>query len=242
MFVNRELWFSYPSSFNDPFDCSLQLHVKGTNGDILTYLKEWENEPDLKKKAYYDWLKQLDPSNEWKNDGLFNAAFNDRFNKIYNKSSFYCWTKNCESIPMFAYYADGHKGLCAEFEFPDNHEAVKDVFNVECIPNFPELNFLKLVNTEQFVRSLIATKASCWEHEKEWRVFRENKCEGAVKYKDSCLKRIILGVKTSQEHKDMIRSWLSDWKTEVKLARAKPSDKEFKLIIEDFDSIGRKND
>lgn len=244
MFVNRELWFSHPKNLNDPFDCNLSLHVKGTNQEVADYLNTMREKTGSPQNAVYQVPEHLDPQKEWVDDGTidFQRAFDDRYDKIYNRSSCYCWSTNGESIPMFAYYADGHKGLCAEFEFPDDHEAIKDAFRIECRPQFPELNFLKLVNdtTGQLVKSLIATKASCWEHEEEWRVFRDEIPEGNVKYEDSCLKRVILGAKTSQEHEQMVRSWLSNWKTEIILARAKPSKTEFKLIIEDFDSIGKK--
>lgn len=239
MFVNRELWFSYPNSFNDPFDCNLPLNIDGaTNKDVEDYYKKGASEENYK----HNMPQNFDPESLWENNGCFKEAFDNLRNKIYNQSSCYCWSTNEKSIPMFAYYADGHKGLCAEFKFPDNHEAVKDAFKIECIPNFPELNFLTLVKgtKEQLVKSLIATKANCWEHEGEYRVFRENTREGNVKYDDSCLKRIILGAKATKEYEMAVRNWLSDWKAKVQLARAKPSDKEFKLIIEDIGSIGGK--
>lgn len=40
IFKNNELWYSAPKDFNDPFDCNLRLHARGsTDEDWIEHLR-----------------------------------------------------------------------------------------------------------------------------------------------------------------------------------------------------------
>lgn len=69
-----------------------------------------------------------------------------------------CFSEKKDSILMWAYYANSHKGVCVEYDFSDeeNKSRVSRVLYVK-LRNFKSNNWYR-------------RKANCWRHEKEWRM------------------------------------------------------------------------
>jgi hypothetical protein len=124
IFEKRELWYSAPKDFNDPFDCNLPLNC--------------------------------------------------------DDSSVLCFSLIGDSIPLFSYYADGHKGICIEFSFsildmPSGISLAQQMFvrnkiiplGVDYSDKFPALNINKLYlyhDPRELARNLIGVKAECWDN------------------------------------------------------------------------------
>ena len=155
---------------------------------------------------------------------------------------------------MFSYYADGHTGICIEFSFsildmPCEYTLAQQWFgrariipiDVICQKDFPELNFLKLfeLNPQEMAKSLIGTKAENWEHEEEYRIFRDQMPAGAASFAPQILKRVILGAKTGDKEMNLVKGWLKEWPTPVILSKAEADTKAFKLNIRDVETVGR---
>lgn len=117
IFETKKLWFDAPAKFNDPFDCILRLHTDDATDE------EWT--------AYFDELKSISPSSvinleqakteKWwlTRPGFKETIGREQHRKHYEESSVFCLAKKGNSIPMFSYYADEHRGICIEFEFAD---------------------------------------------------------------------------------------------------------------------------
>ena len=83
-----------------------------------------------------------------------------------------CFSETWESIPMWSYYADSHKGVCMKYEF-----SLLDKSDITCKNICESLQKVwysqhRFLDTENgftpFVKSLE------WSHEQEWRLFRES--------------------------------------------------------------------
>ncbi len=176
---NSELFFSRPSKFNDPFDCSIRVDC-----DELS-------EEDV--YAVYDRKKiQLSPSDRlaWAHKYFSNGklrpqfaeevrqgmdeAFRMKVNQMRNGRGVACLSARADGITMWSHYANCHKGFCLEFD--PSQPPFCDAFQVRYaidVPAFPAVSFLLDDGNnvgDAFMR-MITTKAECWSHEEEWRIF-----------------------------------------------------------------------
>ena len=239
---DSELYYATPNTFNDPFDCNIKLNVKdSTEEEWIRYLDELIVQyPEHKHK-----LPSIKQEKAWEQlEGIGDATFKS----IYEESSVLCLSKRPDSIPMFSYYADDHYGIAIELQFndfnipcgiscgsssdPSSLYERKIVFHdVEYQPNLPELNFHRLRNSPQYVKSLIFTKFDCWKHEDEYRILRRNIASGSVSFPKQILTRIIFGSRTGDEEVDLVKSWLTSYKHTILLSKIQPSTKDFSLDI-----------
>lgn len=88
-----EIWLSTPSSFNDPFDCALDLYLDENNFGIDDILEDSIQKKCLGKEQYR------------------------------NTVCIRCFSEvdNLTSLRMWGYYADNHKGICLEYEMDGLH-------------------------------------------------------------------------------------------------------------------------
>lgn len=168
---NANFVYSRPSNFNDPFE--LRPIVK-FDGD--------------------DWHKENVFTNSNEINKLINLCrdFNDpnhmNGSHLIKRIFVACFSKTYDNTLMWSYYSDGHRGICYEFDIPDeiyNSMGFKDVIYVH---TRPEIN-IKLVNPLKRNESdnsainkesndfsqLVTFKSIVWSHEKEVRVYYNDK-------------------------------------------------------------------
>lgn len=250
IFEKRELWYSAPEDFNDPFDCNLPLNCDGSSD------KEIED-------SHVGMAKMLGrPLSSDELNGMTDIVKSGRINPLlvkwrkdcYVDSSVCCFSRLGDSIQMFSYYADGHKGICIEFSFsildmPCGYGLAQQRFvRGKIIPlgvvysdEFPELNINRLVlnhDPKALARNLIGVKAKHWEHEEEYRIFRDQIPAGPVPFAPQILKRVILGAKTDDDKMALVKGWLKEWPTPVILSKAEADAKSFTLNIRDVETVG----
>lgn len=251
IFRKNELWYSLPKDFNAPFDCNLRLHTRGsTDDDWIQHLRGIPNKTPEEVQATELAIKRR----SWRNNEGFQNIGQMRHEETYRKSSVLCFSKIGNSIPMFSYYGDSHRGIALEFEFSEDDlpcavdyrapngypYAGKIVFaDVKYPENYPELNFHRLSRTAQgrldMITNMIFTKHHEWEHEAEFRIFRHRLSAGLAKFERTQLKRIIFGCNTSINDEKLVKDWLKNWPNEVKFAKCYQSDTSFELDIRDID-------
>lgn len=233
IFDQAALWFDKPSNFNDPFDCNLKLWTSKTPEHIVNQaraeaLKNWSGFPHEIVNSVVDTVVA--------NPAIANRTFEQHREYIYEKSSVFCWATRGDNIAMFAYYAADHTGICLEFDLEHRHEAAR-VMSVEYENKLPELDYSKITETDQLVKSLLLTKARCWDHEEERRVVRQGIGPGLVHFPKEALIRVIFGCRATDDDITLVKSWMANWSTPVILAKAKPDEADFRLMIEDFETV-----
>ncbi len=244
-----EIYYATPKDLNDPFDCNLKLHANDSPDT------EWEGYIDnliIKYPAREAQLRQIKHDKSWLSHPELRQVGKINSRTIYEESSVFCLSKKPNSIPMFSYYADEHRGLALEFSFsdievpcgipfgdintPDSWYDRKVIFrDVEYQSHFPELNYIRLNGFPQLTISLMFTKYIEWCHEEEFRIFRRKVPASTVVYDKRLLTRIILGARTEDKDIDLLKSWLHVHPTPVILSKAVPSTSSFDLFVNDVE-------
>jgi hypothetical protein len=249
IFKKAELFYARPSSFNDPFDCNLRMHVEdSTDADWEAYLDAMA----LRSPSRAPRLMAMKAAKEWRTNPAIGAGIGaNTLKDHYDLSSVLCLARKGNSIPMFSYYADSHRGIAIEFTFsyeevpcgyPFGNGAIpyggSVLFDVVKYPKgFPELNYHRLYGTEAMVKNLLFTKAPEWSHEKEFRIVRRKVPQGNVSFDRKLLTRVIFGCATTAKDIGLVKDWLKGWPSKVVLSKAKQSSDKFELHVEDFDEV-----
>ena len=140
-----------------------------------------------------------------------------------------------DSVPMWSYYADGHKGVCLRFRVDDAF--IRWAFGtggllikVHYSHEYPHVNFFE-ASDEELARALIGTKAIEWKHEGEWRLVMPATA-GPVAYPRENLDGIILGARAGKADRDFVRKLVGERTPRPLLFNARPAEASFALKIE----------
>ncbi len=247
---SRRLFYATPTSFNDPFDCNLRLHANNsTDDDWIGYIDALI----VQDPGRRDQLTVVKDRRLWTTHPELCDFGIDARRTIYEESSVLCLARRPDSIPMFAYYADDHHGIAVELEFsdieipcgipcgdlsdPENLYERKITFDdIEYLSDLPELNYHRLYDNRQLVKSLMFTKFDGWRHEEEFRVFRKGISASSVEFPAEMLKRVIFGARTGSAEVDLVKHWLGSHGHPVILAKAEVSVGTFGLNVSDFET------
>ncbi len=182
---------------------------------------------------------------------VISDTFETQLKSIASKIIVTCFSKNYNEILMWSHYADGHKGVCFEFEF----ENTQDFFEVTYNKKRKKLNLKELLyrifymmnqNEQTSGEALIKllsfpyiVKYKDWNYEEEVRCIKplSEGLEELSKGKYLCsiegkINKIFLGCNISKENEDKIRSFCKEKGIEViKTKISETSD--FKLLFEE---------
>ncbi len=184
----HKLWMGNPLNFNDPYDCAAQLSLTGrTQFLINTFLSQL-----LKKNMNLDTdanhinpevtnllineLKNKMGKQKWENQEAANFFLNLTFKQLIRYKSVACFNPSNQSVTMWSYYSDYHKGFCIAYDSDDlkkigtlNPVSYSDDFNIFYVTMNTNLND-KDSYFKKVIDKLILTKASGWSQEHEWRL------------------------------------------------------------------------
>ncbi len=146
---NHSLKLTDPTKFNDPFETKIDYEKS-----LITtgFRKPWE---------YYEKSIDLDVLH------LDNQLF-----ETLSSYRVVCFSQSDSDILMWAYYGEGHSGICFEFEPQKDLNFFSGMRKINYKEN---LENIKSYRGELFFDDVIWSKAKCWEHEHEWRVVKEQK-------------------------------------------------------------------
>lgn len=233
IFTSRSVWCDKPAAFNDPFDCNLPLHCSSVPTNVMDQARAQilREQPGIPEAHL-----QMALNHASRQISVLEGTISTERHLIYHESSVFCWATQGNSIPMFSYYADSHRGICLQFKLEHRHPLAL-AMEVEYEEQFPNLDYSQITGTDQLVKSLILTKAKCWSHENERRVFRRNVPPGKETFPAESLVRVIFGCRCQETDIDLVKGWLSGWPSPVILAKAKPNVDSFSLVIDDFETL-----
>lgn len=175
-----ELWLSNAKLFNDPYD-SLPLE------NMRSKPQYDRSNPDERKLAMEEYEKQM--QSDTKAYGIQNSIFVCCFSEV-----------DISNLHMWSYYADEHKGFCAEYSLKkllDNGvEIFPVVYTKSWNANKDNLDF----NTQ-----VALIKSDEWKHEKEWRVvcISSNDCnKSGIKIPSVMPEAIYVGCRDMEHNAD----------------------------------------
>lgn len=173
---NHNLKFSNVDLVNDPFECSIDFNSSLSTIGFLAYYPHTTPLIDLQK----DWRE-------------------------HSKSlRIACFTTDPASVLMWAYYADGQKGICIEFDpskdplFFENH--LRQVKYESQMPT------IKRYCDDLDYSDILVTKSAQWKHEQEWRVIRDDLRGDFYPINPAAITGIIWGCSTARYYNDTAKS------------------------------------
>jgi hypothetical protein len=170
MLFTKQVWFSKPSAFNDPFDCHLNFDPSIPEEKYEKCLR-WQLKREGRSQSQIDEdIKKLVSE-----DGVVTEDAKRIIHEIaestldvINRIGVLCLTESHVDATMWAHYADNHKGLCLGLSI--STEASPE--RVSYVAEAPIVNFSELLEDKQDDNEYkwIFSKHHDWRNEKEWRV------------------------------------------------------------------------
>jgi len=192
------LKFSNPLSFNDPFDCDINLlefDFDECNQEISDDMEKIKQ--GLSKTWGTDMINTIDSISKAKLEEIYK---NSQLNKI-QRSSICCFSRIYNSTTMWSHYADNHKGVCLVFDpFVENpfKDFKSDRFTEGTVDydNYKPVNYLK--SKRDGIKKLFLTKSKDWKHEEEFRyiIFEDY---GFFSFEGNFLKGVIFGLRVNDK-------------------------------------------
>lgn len=232
MILKRELQFTNPYYFNDPFDCHPGL-FNTINPPKKPY--DWPPADFLKLKAETD-LKNM-RCETWVS----------------------CLSKTYDNILLWSYYTN-HKGVCIGLNQDALDRSLRGDLGLICNAMRFDVEYKRVIEmrpnyfkSEQgALRYLLTSKSDVWQHEKEvryciykphpwlpWRINRPVKDEEVVDTKEvryypaidsSCFQSVYLGCRISDEDKNRVLVALKKLACEVEIYQMEIDPYRFELV------------
>ena len=223
------LYFAPPLSFNDPFDCRAPYDFTANRQEVERYFARAGQRqlPGASRKTRRGIVKER--LNAYRRDPDIKQFVMERHReRVTEEVGMLCLTSKRNDILMWSHYADGHSGICLEFD--TKHEFFGRALPVRYLERRPAINPFRQ-SYEEMLDAAILTKAQHWEYEDEWRIIEYNSGPGIYGYPPAALTGIILGTRISDSQALEIENLIKQERPPVKLYRAKSDDQLYAVGI-----------
>lgn len=200
---NNQLFIPTKNGLNDP------------NESCISLKQVYE---DLERYRHLTAVEYMDSSLKEKAVSLktHTEATINILNNIVNDIGIFSLTKRYDIECMWAYYANGHKGFCIEYDARVLRNCFKDknIFinnfevkysNERITPNSDEFMLLTKSNGIDVLRGIFASKSKSWEQEEEVRyTLQPIKESQYIDIPDNAVTGIYIGARCSDFDKNLI--------------------------------------
>jgi hypothetical protein len=219
---NKQLWFSSPKNFNDPFDCNINLiDFQPSEEQIKTVINE-------KVQRNRKTRRQEIQKNK-RNAYRIRNQFAEQLNEMFQNSGICCFSEKYENILLWSHYAENHRGICLGFNRGISKIATMSG-KVQYRDNYEKALFFGMKG--EAIYHLVFTKSKDWSYEQEIRAVRILS-NGKTDFDICHLTEIIFGCKTEksviQEMKKIIFNLGT---THINFKQAKQTKSSFNLSFE----------
>ena len=231
--LNKEIFFSDPDRFNDPFDSEYSLNLPS---NILNRAMDYANKlvlNEMEKRspkeatwirvALLDIIRQNDE--DYLKYYLVKILANLRlFNKI--NIGIYSMSSINNNILMWSHYARNHTGICIGFD--SNIHPFSNAQNVSYTNQYYQFNS-KTFKNKKYVLEPFLRKSSHWRYEKEYRIISEEG-GGLIQFNPKAIKRIYFGCRSSNHTIKMVQLLVSKYPQKIYLYKLEKSLSKYTLI------------
>ncbi len=198
---DHSIWFAPSTQFNDPWDAGGALSILRTSAAIEEpILKLLFGEEECAK------VSLLPEEERYK-------RIEDKLREAFSILRFACFTKRHDSNPMWAHYADNHRGVCLEFRFmrppPEGSDAARlgvgFLMDPAFVGHYPvrysnDFAQVAAINDIGSAIQILHTKHPDWSYEQEVRFIKLGDPNfpgegGTVSFYKTSLTKVILGCK-----------------------------------------------
>lgn len=211
LLLHSELYFASYTEFNDPLDCRITLDFKASTLKREHYWRQsagrfFPGMPRSQRKAEVSRMVSLSQTAKGR-EHLQELCFQE-----LAKRGIACLSKPPDSVLMWSYYGDGHKGIAIRFNMdPRQLIGLPGLWfpaEVHYSEKLPCINFYD-ADAFDLAQGMFGTKAKAWEHESEWRIVLLNRT-GIVRIPPRIIDGVILGLRTDEDSERKIRQWVKE--------------------------------
>lgn len=170
----REVFYSAPSKFNDPFDCRLQFADERILVADLRRLIHSEVSIKQGTQKANEVAMNLNPQLQKLPQAEIRSSLQAALRHQFENRGVCCFSEVCDNLLMWGHYANGHRGFCLEFD--TSYPLFYRVHPVTYSANLPLVSVRESIyddGLEPMFRAAVLTKSVDWSYEKEWRVLHE---------------------------------------------------------------------
>lgn len=222
--LNGTVYLAGPKDFDDIFDSKCYFseigEAEGTAGGFIFMKAVSERHPSV-RETDNDISRSL---------RVYESAIKNMNEENDEKFGITCFTQKNDNIPMWAYYADEHKGICIEYDFSNlgEFEKLKYLFLPVIYAKPDEVNQYKNFEIKEnsgyatVIRNALV-KSKDWSFEKEWRMIKffnkkkGEKVEKIDRLESVKIKKIYFGCNTPKEAKIVISNIVEKNNLEIEL-------------------------
>lgn len=166
---------------------------------------------DSKMYEVFDFIEKSGPPKNIAKDNYAKIV-----DQVRTKLGIFSLSKTVFNELLWAYYANGHKGFCIEYDFEQLKKSISkghlhSIFNVQYKNDIPEFSINSitdnLVDDTQFLKCLIATKSMAWEREEEIRITLYS--SGLLGISPESVTGIYFGFRMPESDKELIKASLA---------------------------------
>ena len=168
------------------------------------------------------------------NNGLPKNRAKDNYTKIIAQArtelGIFSLSKTVINELLWAYYTNGHKGFCIEYDFEQLQRSLSNghlhsVLNVQYKNDTPEFSINNMANilgdSIQFLKCLIATKSMAWEREEEIRITLYS--SGLFEISPESVTGIYFGLRMAESDKELVKNSLKGRNIKYYQMKLKPN-------------------
>ena len=208
---SNKIWCSVACNFNDVFDCNISIDEKSFTKSTF---QQVNNEELPEETPYYYYV--LEKTEKHINN------IKSAFKSVIEQMGVSCFSESCQSLLMWAHYANNHCGFCVEYDM------VKITLKSFDIKNMHK-DMFKL-----FIKSA-SSKSKEWNYEKEWRIllpYTVFKKDGWREKEGGLIdmippSSIILGCQATSDFENQVKEYCENSK--INLYKMEKDEYEYKL-------------
>lgn len=245
--INKRMYFSLQSEFNDPFDCLPKFSLIACKNDGVQYwsellrLGELYNNPSISEIELEAKIKNTlngrsHPSIEWLKD--YEQEREQGIGERLKGIRICCFAKSPRNQMLWAHYASNHCGVVFQFRtkyMADGETGKRKMFPVTYYKkpiSLPEyIKFFKrgIDDPLEYARFQYCSKSQEWSCENEVRLFSRQKY---VHFPEQMLSGVIFGIKTPDSIIEKFKNGIIDWNVKPIFFKEKENQAKHKQLFE----------
>jgi hypothetical protein len=232
--VQRQIWISKPSDYNDPFDCKINLENITTH-EQLKVLEDASDElinqqfrdagTSMRQKTNFinpDYLAQMNKEERERDVRIKRESVISSLTSV----GVYSMTEDNDDMLMWAHYAEQHTGFVLGFDATNyKDEKYMTLMKVKYRNKYPVLTVDSVTGIDDLpchLRTIALQKGMQWVEENEWRlVFPYPHCNKLINMPMTPVE-MIFGHKMIDGHRKTLHSIMSTYYDGIKFFTAKP--------------------
>jgi hypothetical protein len=184
IFVRNELYFSPLGTLNDPSEGEHTSYFPAFNDPVMS-------DPDVQEMLGAEFLKgQTD------------------LETIKSAIGVCSLSERADDPVMWSHYADGHRGICLEFDGAAIQNAFPETHRVIYSDSEPRIAvFGPATDSMEHAKQFCLSKTEQWQYEKEWRALSPT--SGPKAMTGAALTGVILGARVASDDRRRVVDWLA---------------------------------